>query len=106
MPRKRQENVKSSVKNRKCRRYKVSFKRQLHCLSRRVCRQWGQYPCTCCGCAANSPFVQVCVLRTLARTQNTHLYYNLWSPAATHLNGGIISTVSGDKASLRKSLIT
>src|SRR5438874_1180836 len=61
MPRKRQENVKSSVKNRKCRRYKVSFKRQLHCLSRRVCRQWGQYPCTCCGCAANSPVVQLVV---------------------------------------------
>src|SRR5947209_20338084 len=48
------------------------FKRQLHCLSRRVCRQWGQYPCTCCGCAANNPFVQVCVFCVRWRARKTH----------------------------------
>ena len=40
------------------------------------------------GAAANSPFIQVCVLRARQRTQNTHLYYNLWSPQATRPSSG------------------
>src|SRR2546423_1524671 len=35
------------------------------------------------------PIVQVCVLRARQRTQNTHLYYDLGSPQATHLYAGI-----------------
>src|SRR3989442_919887 len=50
-----------------------------------VIKPWGQYPRTRCGAAAKSPFVQVCVVRALTRPHNTHLYYNLGSPQATHL---------------------
>src|SRR6266568_9364636 len=35
-------------------------------------KQWGQYSCTCCGCAANSPFLQVCVCFACAPAHAKH----------------------------------
>ncbi len=35
----------------------------------------------------------VCFASASALAKHTHLYYNLWSPQATHLYGDIASTV-------------